>query len=123
VKSSIGTAKNLGRAVEVRDVVRHLRADYGLTQSAIAKATGTSARSVRNWETTSAIRPGNDDRLRDLREIALILNGTLTARGVGQWLNARNRILKGQRPLDLLASGKTKPVRDAAKAYVEGAYI
>ena len=123
MKSSANVAKNLGRAVEVRDVVRRLRADYGLTQSAIAKATGTSARSVRNWETTSAIRPGNDDRLRDLREVALILNDTLTPRGVGQWLNARNRTLKGQRPIDLLAGGKIKSVRDAAKAYVEGAYV
>ena len=123
MKSSASIAENLGRAVEVRDVVRRLRGDYGLTQSAIAKATGTSTRSVRNWESNSAIRPGNDDRLRDLREIALMLNETLTPRGVGQWLNARNRILKGQRPIDLLASGKTKSVRDAAKAYVEGAYV
>jgi transcriptional regulator with XRE-family HTH domain len=113
----------LDRAVEAGAVVRRLRDDYGLTQSAIAKATGTSARSVRNWEATSAIRPGNDDRLRELREIVLLLGETLTARGVGQWLRARNRVLKGQRPLDLLASGKIKPVRDAAKAYVEGAYV
>ncbi len=113
----------LDRAVEAGAVVRRLRDDYGLTQSAIAKATGTSARSVRNWEATSAIRPANDDRLRELREIVLLLGETLTARGVGQWLRARNRVLKGQRPLDLLASGKIKPVRDAAKAYVEGAYV
>ncbi len=62
--------------------MRRLREDYGLTQSIIAKATGASARTVRNWEQTSAIRPHNDERLRDLREVVLILRETLTARGV-----------------------------------------
>jgi transcriptional regulator with XRE-family HTH domain len=113
----------LDRAVEVGEVVRRLRDDYGLTQSAIAKATGASARSVRNWQATSAIRARNDERLRDLREIVLILSETLTARGVGQWLRARNRLLNGRRPLDVLAESKMKVVRDAAKAYVEGAYV
>jgi transcriptional regulator with XRE-family HTH domain len=117
------TKETLDRAVEAGAVVRRLRVDYGLTQSIIAKATGTSARSVRNWEQTSAIRPRNDERLRDLREVALILRETLTARGVGQWLTARNRILRGRRPIDLLAEGDTNSVREAATAYVEGAYV
>lgn len=122
-KASANAAKTLDRAVEVGEVVRRLRDDYGLTQLAIAKATGTSARSVRNWEATSAIRARNDERLRDLREIVLILSQTLRARGVGQWLRARNRLLNGRRPIDVLAAGKMKAVRDAAAAYVEGAYV
>ncbi len=123
MKASHLGAETLDRAVEAGAVVRRLREDYGLTQSIIAKATGASARSVRNWEQTSAIRPHNDERLRDLREVVLILRETLTARGVGQWLTARNRILRGQRPIDLLAEGNTKDVREAATAYVEGAYV
>jgi transcriptional regulator with XRE-family HTH domain len=123
MKASANAAKTLGRAVEAGEVVRRLRDDYGLTQSAIAKATGTSARSVRNWEATSAIRARNDDRLRDLREIVLILSETLTDRGVGQWLRARNRLLNGRRPIDVLAGGNVKAVRDAARAYIEGAYV
>jgi transcriptional regulator with XRE-family HTH domain len=123
MKASANTAKTLDRAVEAGDVVRRLRHDYGLTQAAIAKATGASARSVRNWEATSAIRARTDERLRDLRGIVLILGETLTARGVGQWLRARNRLLNGRRPIDVLAEGKIKAVRDAANAYVEGAYV
>jgi transcriptional regulator with XRE-family HTH domain len=123
VKATANAVNTLDRAVEVGEVVRRLRDDYGLTQSAIAKATGASARSVRNWQATSAIRARNDERLRDLREIVLILSETLTARGVGQWLRARNRLLNGRRPLDVLAESKMKVVRDAAKAYVEGAYV
>jgi transcriptional regulator with XRE-family HTH domain len=123
MKASHLSAETLDRAVEAGAVVRRLREDYGLTQSIIAKATGASARTVRNWEQTSAIRPHNDERLRDLREVVLILRETLTARGVSQWLTARNRIVGGRRPIDLLAEGNTKDVREAATAYVEGAYV
>jgi transcriptional regulator with XRE-family HTH domain len=122
MRASANAVKSLDRAVEAGEVVRRLR-DYGLTQSAIAKATGTTVRSVRNWEATSAIRPHNDERLRDLREIVLILRETLTEKGVGQWLRARNRTLGGCRPIELLEKGDVKAVRDAAKAYVEGAYV
>jgi hypothetical protein len=112
----------LERAVETADVVHALR-QFGLTQAAIALATSASARSVRNWQRTSAIRPRAEDRLRDLRDIALLLQETLTRRGVGQWLRARNRLLGGRRPLELLAAGETRAVREAAAAYVDGAYI
>lgn len=122
MKSSANVAKNLDRAVEAGDVVLRLR-DYGLTQASIARATGATVRSVRNWQETSAIRPQNDERLRELREIVLLLRETLTPRGVGQWLNARNRLLGGRRPIEMLGEGKATAVRDAANAYVEGAYV
>jgi Protein of unknown function (DUF2384) len=122
MKPSANAAKNLDRAVEAGDVVLRLR-DYGLTQASIARATGATIRTVRNWQETSAIRPRNDERLRELREIVLLLRETLTPRGVGQWLNARNRLLGGRRPIEVLAEGRSKPVRDAANAYVEGAYV
>jgi hypothetical protein len=112
----------LERAVEAADVVHALR-QFGLTQASIALATQASPRSVRNWQRTSAIRPQAEDRLRDLREIALLLQETLTRRGVGQWLRARNRLLRGRRPLEALAAGETRAVREAAAAYVEGAYV
>lgn len=94
-----------------------------LTQASIAKATGATVRSVRNWQETSAIRPSSDERLRELREIVLLLRETLTARGVGQWLTARNRLLGGRKPLEVLAEEHAKAVSDGAKAYVEGAYV
>jgi uncharacterized protein (DUF2384 family) len=122
MRASANAAKSLDRVVEAGDVVRRLR-DFGLTQSAIAKATGATVRSVRNWQTTSAIRPRNDERLRELREIVLILRETLTEKGVGQWLHARNRTLKGRRPIELLERGEFEAARNAAKAYVEGAFV
>jgi transcriptional regulator with XRE-family HTH domain len=112
----------LDRAVEVSQVVRGLRA-YGLTQAEIGTATGAKVRAVRNWERTSATRRGTEDRLQDLRHIVLTLQRTLTERGVGQWLRARNRLLHGQRALDVLAAGNVEAVRQAADAFVEGSYV
>jgi hypothetical protein len=114
-------AVTLNRAIEASDIVRSLR-EFGLTQDAIAHATGATARSVRNWQETSAIRPRAAERLHDLREVVLLLSETLTPRGVGQWLRARNRMLKA-RPLDLLAQGHFEQVRQAAAAYVDGSYV
>lgn len=115
-------ATALDRAVEVRDVVGALRR-FGLTQKDLASATGASERSVRNWARTSAIRAGHEERLRELRDVALILQGSLTPRGVGQWLRARNRLLDGHRPIELLAAGRAEEVQKAAKSFVDGAYV
>jgi hypothetical protein len=113
---------NLERAIEVRDVVHGLR-QYGLTQAEIGTATGAKARAVRNWQRTSATRRRTEDRLRELQEIVLLLQRTLTPRGVGQWLRARNRVLQGRRPLEALAAGDVEAVREAAEAFVEGSYV
>lgn len=112
----------LERAIEVSHVVHGLR-QYGLTQAEIGTATGAKVRAVRNWERTSATRRRTEDRLRDLREIVLLLERTLTPRGVGQWLRARNRVLQGRRPLEALAAGEVAAVREAAEAFVEGSYV
>src|SRR4051794_2306824 len=113
---------DLRRAVAANDIVRAL-SRLGLTQRQIATAAGASDRSVRNWATTGAIRPTYDERIRELSEISLILAETATPRGVTQWLNARNRLLHGERPVDLIAQGKADQVRAAAESLVAGDYV
>ncbi len=115
-------ATALGRAIEVKDVVEAL-SEFKVSQADLATATGASERSVRNWKKTSAIRPEYEERLRDVQEVALILQDSLTPRGVGQWLRARNRMLGGRRPLEMIAKGKVKEVIRAAQAFVDGAYV
>ena len=44
-------------------------------------------------------------------------------RGVGQWLHAKNRLLDGERPVDLLAEDHYEEVRSAAEAFVGGSYV
>jgi hypothetical protein len=69
------------------------------------------------------VRPERYDRLAQLRELVVLLSDSLTARGVDQWLHARNRLLEGARPIDLLAEGSFDDVREAARAFVDGAYV
>lgn len=114
--------RELARAVEAGAVVRALE-KVGFTQKTLAWATGANERSVRNWRTTSAIRPEFDVRLRDVREIALLLEDTLTARGIAQWFTARSRLLGGRRPVDALRDGEVDVVRQAANSFVEGGYV
>lgn len=114
--------RDLARAVEVGAVVRALEA-MGFTQKTLAWATGANERSVRNWRTTSAIRPEFDERLREVREVALLLEDTLTPRGIAQWFTARNRLLSGRRPVDALHQGDTEAVRQAAVSFAEGGYV
>jgi hypothetical protein len=56
-------------------------------------------------------------------EIALILRESLTRRGIDQWCRARNRLLGGPPPLELIAEGDIDEVVRAACAFIEGAYI
>lgn len=114
--------RELARAVEAGAVVRALE-KVGFTQKTLAQATGANERSIRNWRTTSAIRPGFDERLRQVQEIALLLEETLTPRGIAQWFTARNRQLGARRPVDALREGDVEAVRQAAVSFAEGGYV
>jgi hypothetical protein len=78
---------------------------------------------VRNWARDVPLRRRHEERLFALREIVLLLHDSLTPRGVGQWFRARNRLLDGRRPLDVLAEGDVEAVRGAAAAFADGAYV
>lgn len=114
-------ALTLDRAVEASEIVEALKA-FGVTQLDVAAVTKVSDRAVRGWR-TSDIRPERYDRLAQLRDLVLLLSDSLTPRGVGQWLHAKNRLLDGRRPLDLLAEDLHDDVRSAAEAFVDGAYV
>jgi transcriptional regulator with XRE-family HTH domain len=111
----------LERAVEAPEIVRALRT-YGLTQNDVASVAGVSDRAVRGWA-TSEIRPDRYDRLAELRDLVIVLSDSLSPRGVGQWLHARNRLLGGSRPLEALHEGRLDEVRQAAQAFIDGAYV
>src|SRR6266536_5640211 len=58
-----------------------------------------------------------------LEHITQILEDSLTPSGMDQWLRARNRMLGGGRPLDLLDEGDAARVQEAARAFADGAYV
>jgi len=111
----------LERAVEAPEIVRALRS-YGVTQREVGAVAGVSDRAVRAWS-RSGIRPERYDRLATLRDLVVVLSDSLSERGVGQWLHARNRLLGGERPIELLAAGRVAEVREAAQAFVDGSYV
>jgi Protein of unknown function (DUF2384) len=63
------------------------------------------------------------ERPKEVQEIVQILGDSLTPAGIEQWLRARNRMLGGRRPLDLIGEGDVASVKLAAKAFVDGAYV
>lgn len=111
----------LDQAVEASEIVDGLK-QFGVTQAEVAAVAHVSDRAVRGWR-GSAIRTENYDRLADLRDLVLLLSDSLSARGVAQWLRARNRILDRERPIDVLADGRVEEVRSAAEAFIEGSYV
>lgn len=111
----------LDRAVEASEIVDALK-PFGVTQIDIAAVTHVSDRAVRGWR-TSDIHPDRYDRLAQLRDLVLLLSDSLTPRGVGQWLHAKNRVLHGQRPVELLAEDHYDDVLAAAEAFIDGAYV
>lgn len=114
-------ASTLDRAIEAGEIVDALK-PYGVTQGDIAVTVHVSDRAVRGWR-TSQIRPERYDRLAELRDLVLLLSDSLTERGVGQWLRAKNRLLGGRRPLELLAEDRFAEVRAAAESFVDGSYV
>lgn len=111
----------LERAVEAPEIVRALKS-YGVTQLDVGSVAGVSDRAVRAWA-QSVARPARYDKLANLRDLVLLLSDSLTPRGVGQWLHARNRLLGGDRPIDVLAAGRVQSVRNAAQAFIDGSYV
>ncbi len=107
--------------MEASEIVDALKR-FGVTQAEVAAVAHVSDRAVRGWR-ESAIRTENYDRLAELRDVVLLLSDSLTARGVAQWLRARNRLLDRQRPIDVLAAGGVEQVHGAAKAFIDGSYV
>ena len=111
----------LEQAIEAPEIVQALRT-YGVTQNDVASVVGVTDRAVRNWG-TGRIRPDKYDRLAEMRDLVILLSDSLTPRGVDQWLHARNRLLDGARPVDLLHEGRFEEIREAAKGFVDGIYV
>lgn len=106
-----------------QDIVRYFRNALGLTEDELAQALGADQRSIRRWSSdTKAAAPQrrHAQRIDDLRDLSELLGETLPDPHIARWLRVRNRLLKGARPLDLLADGDYERVRDAAEAFVDG---
>jgi len=123
VEEVVMSAKQLERAVEAGDLVEAFKS-FGVTQTDVAQVTRTDPKTVYAWRASNTRpRSATYDRLDGLREVVRTLADSLTPRGVGQWLHASNRLLGGRRPLEVLREGETDAVLQAARSFVDGAYV
>lgn len=111
------------RPVEAPEIVRAPRR-YGITPAEVDTVTGVLDRAVRKRQRPSIDPAPYDRRARaELRDLVALLSDSLSPRGVGQWMYARNRLLKAERPIDLLSAGRFDEVRLAARSFIEGSYV
>ena len=104
------------------ETIVFLRAELGFSQREIADLLGADERTVRRLLADPEIRPQqrHGRRLDDVRDVISLLQDSLPGEQTGRWLRARNRMLKGDRPIELIAGDEYARVRDAAEAFVDG---
>ncbi len=97
---------------QVARLISRAREQTGLTAAELGEVVGIGQRQVQNWAAGRGT-PANGARLRRLLDLQYVLD--LVAEVYGDdaaltWLHARNRTLGGERPLDMLAEGRTDEV-------------
>lgn len=113
----------LNELSDPKATIDYLRTQVGLSIRVLAQILGADERTVRRWTTPGdepALQRRFAERVDDLRDLVRVLGSTLPGVQTGRWLAARNRLLKGERPIELLATGEYERVRDAAEAFVDG---
>jgi len=120
------SVSNSGSAKGGKHDVTYLRAlkqvtDVGITQTELGKVVGASSRTIQNWASGDVKPSGSKaQRLLDVQMIVDLLDDVYTEEGIQIWLNARNRNLELQRPIDLLTAGKIDEVLEEASALAGG---
>ncbi len=96
-------------AEAVRELVRWMRAELGLTFVDLSRITGASLRTVQRWEgpaNVGAPRPGHGAHLAELRDLRRLLRLTFPRQDeAADWMFAGVPALQGRRPIDLVRQG------------------
>lgn len=87
----------------------------GITRTELSKAVGAAERTVQTWYAGTSKPTGmRAQRLLDVQMIVRLLSDTYTPEGIRIWLNARNRNLNLQRPINMLEDGEIDAVLEEA---------
>ena len=107
-------------AHKVKDSVDRL----GLTNEELGGILGASARSVARWSAGDVVPQRlNKQRLLDLSYVAEALAEVLPRDHANLWMFSPNRMLKHERPADLVREGEYKQVLDAIDAMADGVFM
>ena len=107
-------AENERRSVDpqVKRLIAKVRDRGNLSAAEIGEIVGVGTRQVQNWAAGHG-SPANSKRLRQLLDLEYVMDlacEVFDEEGGAMWLHARNRLLAGERPLDLIAQGETDRV-------------
>lgn len=103
-------------------ITQQLRA-IGLTPSELAEIAGVQTRQVYRWENGEFSPQGTaKDHLLDLDYVVKQLSEVYTEQGIDIWLHSRNRLLNGQRPIELLKEGNFAEVIRMVEQLQVGAF-
>jgi transcriptional regulator with XRE-family HTH domain len=121
MKVSSGHSSALSDGGLFSKIVEDVR-EAALTTAEIAEIAGVDERQVYNWA-SGASRPRGEkkDRLLEIHYIVKELRDVYTPEGADIWIHARNRSLRGEKPIDLLVSGDFRSVLAAVERLKTGA--
>lgn len=107
----------------VAKMIDHLRDKGGLKGTDIANVMSVSPATVSRWSQGKlAPHPKTELLISDLRYIVDRLNEFYTSDEARLWLYSKHRLLDGQRPIDLIHSGKADEVLAIIASLDEGTY-
>ncbi|WP_052336198.1 antitoxin Xre/MbcA/ParS toxin-binding domain-containing protein [Nocardioides alkalitolerans] len=117
-QASQESASNQG----VARVIARAREQADLSSADLARIVGVGERQIQNWAAGRS-GPGSKEKLRQLLDLQYVLDlvrEIYEDDGAVMWLHARNRMLGGGRPLDLLAEGRTDEVINLLDRIADG---
>ena len=119
--SGSAAAKAEGTTAVARLIVS-TRENAGLTNAELAMCVGIGTRQLQNWAAGQG-KPASAARLQrllDMKYVVDLVEEVYGEEGASLWLHARNRLLDGHRPLDLIAENRTDEVIDLLDRLADG---
>jgi hypothetical protein len=97
-------------------------ARVGLSVAELAEVTGVKPRQVHNWAAGTSRPAGmHRDHLLEVAYLVDALRDVYEPEGVEIWIHSRNRMLGGQKAIDLLKERRYEEVIDAVERLKSGA--
>jgi putative toxin-antitoxin system antitoxin component (TIGR02293 family) len=111
-------------ATALSDRLGNLASRTELEQADLARALGTSPRTVARW-LHEGVLPRREARERLLEVLAVLerLAATMTPAAAHDWLFSPNPLLEYQKPIDLLRAGNYRLVLGAIDALADGVFV
>ena len=108
-------------AIDVVAVLDHVFEGDVVDGSDVARALGTSARSVARWQAHEvAPRRESEERLLEVKAVVDLLRQHLRPEAARMWIRSPNPDLGYEKPLDLITEGQYRRVIGAILAMAEG---